>query len=456
MNIARLMLLGTVLPLAAFAQVELTVFNPATAQETPVGAMLDFGTAAVGSAVQLELHIRDIGASAITIDTLQIDPGPFSVSNAPLVPFNVGAGSFQVILLSFAPSTPAPYTATLTVDTLTTQLTGQGLAGPQLAAGSQVLTAGGQIYVGRTQVGTPIQLSLTLSNPWQMAMDIQTLSVSGQDFSGPTGLTAPFTLNPGDVKTFQVSFTPSLAHQETGTLTLNTLTWTLAGDGFVAPFPQASIVLSSNAPSSAAQVQLSVRLASPAQSSAAGQLQLDFQPANGLSDDPAIQFLANGKRVINLNVSPGASAASFDSAVNCTFQTGTTAGTITFTLTLGGATEQATVAIPPQQISLDTMTAVQTANEVLVSLDGYDNTHGTSMLSFRFYDAGGKVISPGQISVDAAGAFGVYYSTYPQVGGTFALQAAFPVSGDITQVSGVEVQLTNPQGTYTTARLPVN
>ncbi len=456
MSIVRILLLCTLLPLAAFAQLELTVFNPATAQETPVGSTLDCGQAAVGSAVQLEIHIRDIGVAPITIDTLRVDPGAFSVSGAPLVPFNVGPGSFQVMFLNFAPSTPAPYTSTLTVDSVITSLTGQGLAGPQLAAASQILQPGGQIYVGRTQVGTPVQLSLTLSNPWQSPIPISTLSVSGQDFSGPTGLTAPFTLNPGDSKSLQISFTPSVAHQETGTITLNTLTWTLAGDGFIAPFPQASIVLSSTAPSSAAQVQVSVQLASAAQSTAAGQLQLDFQPANGLSDDPAIQFLSNGKRVVNLNVNPGDSAATFDSAASCTFQTGTTAGTITFTLTLGGATEQTTVAIPPQQVSLDTMTAVQTANEVLVSLDGFDNTHATSMLAFTFYDAGGKVISPGLISVDAAGAFGVYFSSYPQVGGTFALQAAFPVSGDITEVSGVEVEVTNPQGAYTTARLPVN
>jgi hypothetical protein len=51
--------------------------------------------------------------------------------------------------------------------------------------------------------------------------------------------------------------------------------------------------------------------------------------------------------------------------------------------------------------------------------------------------------------VNAATSFQQYFFTNNTAGGAFALQASFPVQGDVTQVGSVAISLTNSQGQTT-------
>jgi hypothetical protein len=139
----------------------------------------------------------------------------------------------------------------------------------------------------------------------------------------------------------------------------------------------------------------------------------------------------------------------------CTFQTGTTAGVIAFTLTIGSTTVTTSTTIPAAPIALDLATAVPSTDRIIVSLTGFDNTHAASQLTFTFYDTAGKAIAPGLIQSDVSGPFANYYNQHPEVGGVFYLQAEFPVTGDITQVASVDVQIANPVGIAAPPRLIV-
>ena len=464
----RVIVLAAVLPLAAVAQLELTLYDKASNTETPIGSSLDIGDAAVCETLQsAEIRLRDIGQNQITVNTLE----PLSTVNPIWIPdafppIVLGSGMLQAMHIDFKPPGVGAYLSTLTVQgtdmvtqtvyTLNVALTAQGVAAPTLsdATGQQYCAGPGDpIDIGRTQVGTTLQMSLTLNNVTQTAASV---SLTGADFALTGGT---FTVQPGATQTFQISFTPSLANRETALLNVNDLAYSLYGDGFVQPvLLQPSLQISGNAGQSSSQATVSIPLAGVATAAVTGLLSLAFQPAGNLPDDPTIQFTATSARSIPVQVNPGDTEAHFTTGDQnaCTFQTGTTAGTITFSLSLGEATTTASAAIPAAPVSLDLATASAEVTRIIVALTGFDNTHAASMLAFTFYDSSGKAISPGLIQTDVAGDFATYYKANPSAGGAFALQAIFPVSGDVTQVATVQVEFTNPEGVTTTPSIPVN
>ena len=457
----RVILLAAALPLAAMAQLELTLYDGSL-----IASPYNLGSAATCRPLTVPVLLVDDVANAISITTLEpiSATSPIVVSGAYLPPFELFPNRPQGMNLVFTPTSVGPYTATFVVQgtdevtgaqyNLSIVLTAQGVAAPTLtdSTGHQYCS-GDSIDIGRTQVGATVQTSLTLNNATQTPAAV---SVTGADFALVGG---PFTVQPdAPPQTFQISFTPSIANQENAALQVNDLSYTLVGNGFVGPTLQPTIAIAGAANTSSSQAQLSIPLAAAATATATGQLTLAFHSAGNLPDDPTIEFIANSSRTMSVQVSPGDTAVHFTAGDPnaCTFQTGTTAGTIAFALSIGGASATQSLVIPPMPVSLDLATASAATNQIIVALTGFDNTHAASMLGFTFYDGSGKAISPGLIQANVAGDFAGYYAANPSAGGAFALQATFPVSGDITQVATVEVQFTNPQGATTTPRIPVD
>jgi hypothetical protein len=191
---------------------------------------------------------------------------------------------------------------------------------------------------------------------------------------------------------------------------------------------------------------VSIQLASAAQIAGSGTLSMVFQPSvAGVKDDPAIQFLTGPPRVATVTVAAGGSVGMFGSESSLSFQTGSTAGTIVFTLQWGNTTQTASLTIAPAQVYLDTTTGELEAGSVIVGLVGYDNTYSASQLQFTFYDTTGKQLPPGLISVDVTQIFQSYFAT-TSAGGSFQLRAQFLVSGDSTVLGSVNVSITNSAG----------
>ena len=216
--------------------------------------------------------------------------------------------------------------------------------------------------------------------------------------------------------------------------------------------PQPSIVVSPNA-ASATQPLLSLTFATAAESSGAGTLTLDFQPSTSIAaDDPTVLFPVSGSRRLSFQVNEGDTTVAFDKQKTVAFQTGTTAGVITFTATVGTYTVRATVAIAPAAVSVDTATVNRRASDIDVVLSGYDNSRTAGRMNFVFYDRSGAQITPGAIRVDDTADFSRYFAI-SRVGGAFQVRATFPVTGDVTQVGAVDVELVNSIGSTRTARL---
>jgi hypothetical protein len=145
--------------------------------------------------------------------------------------------------------------------------------------------------------------------------------------------------------------------------------------------------------------------------------------------------------------------AHFGSDTSATFQTGTTAGNIVFTVKLGFFVSTKTLTIAPAVVGFDSSQAQRTSAGLDLRLAAFDNTRSTSSMTFTFFDQGGNSLPPGAISVDASGALGQFFAS-SDLGGVFGLHAFFPVNGNPAEVGAVEVKMTNSSGTAQTARLP--
>jgi hypothetical protein len=457
--IPRVVLVFALLPLSALAQLQL--FEIVGTTETPVmGTLVNVGTAAPGDTIEVQFRVRNIGEGPAVLQTVLLAGEGFTIESvSPSLPCTlspyVGPASEAEIDIDFTPSSSGSYSAFFVINTINIVLQGTAAPAAVVTVGTSTtpLSAGAVVNFGSVDVGSTKTQDFLLSNSGTANINVATLAVSGASFKGPIGLSAPIQLVPGQTASFQVSFTPQSGTLAQGVLTVDTRTFNLTGQGLSAPLPTASIVLLPTVGASGQQDQVSISLASASQSSGTGKLTLAFQSSvTGVSDDPAIQFLSGPQRIASVSISPGDTSAMIGGQPSMTFQTGATAGTITFTLALTNEpTQQATLTIPPSPINLadDTFSAVRLFGSLNVSFGGIDNTYSASHVAFTFYDTKGLPLPQGAIDVNAASAFRQYFST-TTAGGAFQVLAEFPVTGNTALIGSVTAQITNSQGTVTT------
>lgn len=410
--------------------------------------------------------------SSATVDTpgvtLQVqiyNSSAFQLDTTGL-PMMLNAGASATFTVTFAPGQTGLNQATLNVGSSLFPLQGAGVVVTDLDAlqVSYVDSTGvrtepqaatpidfGQVIAG---TNTTAMLTFTVANPTTSfsALTLPSLTVTGAGFALSGAPTMPASIQPGASITFEVTFTPAASGPFTGTLSLGqSRTFSLSGQSVTASTPSVSFQLSSTPLLSQQQVNLTIQAATPSQVDAIGELTLQFTPSvANVSDDPAIVFLATNTRQLQVTLAAGSQNATFNGQSAIAFQTGTTAGTIAFTLTFTDAppyTQSFTVS--PAQIFITSAQAVTQSPNLVLTIDGYDNTYSAGQLSFLFYDTNGKLINSNALHVDASSDFHNYFFNNNQAGGAFAMQATFPVTGDATQVGSVAVTLTNSVGQTT-------
>jgi hypothetical protein len=451
----------------SLGQLQLFVFNGTT--DTPAGALVNVGTFAPGDAITTRFHVRNIGQGSVTLGNASLSGGDggFSIASEPsvgyiLAPYTVGSAEPEIDV-AFSSTVVDSFRATLGINGASVILTGAvvPLAVVTVGGSTTPLAAGATVDFSAA-VGSDQVQAFVLSNPSSASVTVGSVAVSGTGFTLAPGLTLPVQIAPdGPSVPFQVTFTPTTGATVQGTLTVDTRTFNLTGQGLDLPLPSATIVLLPTAGASGQQDHVSISLAPASKVNGTGTLTMAFQSSvNGVSDDPAIQFLSGPQRVASLSIVPGDTSATFgvDGASSMTFQTGATAGTITFTLTLNGQTKQAaqaTLTIPPSRINLadDTFSAIRLFGSLNVSFGGIDNTYSASHVAFTFYDTTGLPLPQGAIDVDETSGFQTYFST-TQAGGAFQMLAEFPVTGNTALIGSVTAQITNSQGTVTTPSIP--
>jgi hypothetical protein len=456
--ITRTLVFLSILSLPALAQIQVLQFDGAT--ETPVGSVVDMGSAGPGDVVEVRFRVRNIGSGATTLQTLSITANSgFKISAAPSLPYTLapysGPASEAEFRVAFNPMAAGSFSAFLLVNTINVVVRGTATASAvlTLANNPTPLAAGAVVDFGSVVRGSNHLQNLTLTNSSTVAITVTSLTVGGTGFRGPIGAMAPMRLTAGQSASFQIAFEPLTGQPAKGTLTVDNRSFSLAGQGLDPPLPTASIVFGLQTVSSAQQNTVSIPLAAASQVNGTGTLTLEFRSGvTGFADDSAIQFMSGPKRVATVSIGVGDTAAKFGTQSSISFQTGTTAGTLVFTLTLPSGIQQTSLAVAPAAVNIDTATCVRQVSQLDVSLIGYDNTYSASQLAFTFFDKTGATMQPGVIRVDVTSDFRLYFNS-TKAGGVFALLATFPVSGNSALVVAVDIQITNSAGVVKVQRI---
>ena len=294
---------------------------------------------------------------------------------------------------------------------------------------------------GRLLLGSSTELRIRLQNETPQPMTVPAIAVEGADFTLTSPAPSGQTLQPGQGGEFTLAFSPRTPGARQGLLTLGDRNYPLSGICIDPAPPNPSISIDLKQTASAQQGTLTVTFDAPAQVRGAATATITSTGP----PDSALLFAKSGGRSITFPIAEG------DRQASLAFQTGATAGALTFTVAIdGGATERQTITIPAAPPTITGVQTVRSGGVVELRITGFDNTRSLGALAFTFYDAGGNALAPGVIGADAATDFARYFAG--SEAGTFLLRLAFPVTGDAMGIVSCEATLTNSAGSTKTAR----
>ena len=462
----RFLLLGLAAPLTMQAQLTMLIVTstPTGPVEAPAGSVYTFAPVAAGDSADARFRARNISNAGVTITALgPLGPplgGGFVVQFVPSTPYTIAPGNFLDIYVHFVSGPVGNYTGTLQVGTQATtwsvSLSASVVPGPveTVTAPCSGPDPSGAISFGRVQVGGLVNCTLSIFNPNPQSLTISPIARSGAAFS----IVAPssVTVDPGQSFSIPMKFTALITGPAAGTLTVGTRTYTLTGTGFNSPL--STPILSFDTPTVASNEQhtLTIRLPQPSPVAASGLVNLAFTPTvTAVTNDDAIQFVATSKRVLSFTVSQGSTAVLLNHQAGAVFSTGTTAGRITFTVDAGAfglaGDPTTTLIVAPLPIAIQSASATRRANDLNITVLGFDNTYTAGAMSFTFYDTAGATIGQA-IPADFSQAFSSFFKGQ-QSGSSFLMGVTFPVTGNASTIGSVDVTLTNSAGASHTQRL---
>lgn len=440
-------------PPAAQAQFEL--FRVDGNAEVAVPSIYDFGSVYAGETASVRFRLRNTAGVPATLFLLQVAGTGFALA-APPVPRTVAGPETVDFTVTFQGATIGSYSASL-------DLTGRSVL--LLAAVAPSLTysvalpsgtrqlGGAAVDFGIVPVGSSVSLRFTAENRTGRPLLVPSIGVQGEAFalvgSPPSGTVLQAQQQAG----FEVSFAPHDDGMFPGVLTIGDRSYGLAGTAPRPKMPAPVLAIDLPVAQSARQGSVAVSLDGVVTSAGRGTVALDFVPAMPGNDDSTIAF-ASGGRTAAFTVVPGDTHGRFAELLAIPFQTGTTAGTLVVTATLGASTVRQSIPLPPLPVVLSQVEFSLTAEAVTVQVAGFDNTRSAGPLTFTFFDQAGSPIPPGALSSDASAQFASYFSQ-SSLGGVFLLRATFPVRGDPAALRTVEMQFRNVAGTTNSGRLNI-
>jgi hypothetical protein len=426
--------------LAPTAQAQFSLFVVQGSSEVAAPAVYDFGSLYAGETGSAHFRLRNTSNAAAAVDVLAAAGAGFTLT-APALPVGLAPQAALDFTVAFQATDTGAYSASLHSDGIAILLT--ATVAPRLTYGivpGSATAFPGPVDFGSVVRGTSAGRQITIQNNTALVLTIPAISVQGADFALLGAAPSGQALQSGHGGEFSVAFTPHATGPSQGSLTIGDRTYPLLGTGVDPPLPKPIISPDLTRAGSAQQGTLTIYFDAPAQTSGTGTASLDFSGP----PDPTIAF-ASGGRSATFPIAPG------DVQAVLLFQTGTTAGVLTFTVQMGGASDQQTVTIAAVAPGISTAQGVRSAGAVEIRIAGFDNTRSLGALSFTFYDAGGNPIAPGAIRADATADFAKYFAG-SDLGGVFLLDAVFPVTGDASQVASCQATLTNSAGSSTTQR----
>jgi hypothetical protein len=236
-----------------------TTNNPTTAPQLVVTPnAITFQNVVVGQKNTQTIQISNAGSAELDISAIALTGTGFSLGSIA-APLQLAPNASKSFTVSFAPTTVTTSAqATISIASndsnspLTVPVSGTSIK----SSASWQLTPTGITFASIAVQGTESQ-SVTLSNTGNVPMTINAAKINGAAFS-MSGATPGTTISVGQQLTFQVTFHPVAAGNNSGSLTLTssagaTLTMSFSGVAATPPTPssnQHTVTLIWNAPSS--------------------------------------------------------------------------------------------------------------------------------------------------------------------------------------------------------------
>jgi large repetitive protein len=186
-----------------------------------------------------------------------------------------------------------------------------------------------------------------------------------------------------------------------------------------------------------------------------GQLAVTFTPGPGITAiDPTVRF--GGGSSVTFRISANTTQAVFDQS--STLQTGSLSGTISLNVSLqsGGAPASTTSitgasgTLPPlPPVIVGTPVANITGNTIQISLNAFSTTRKVTSGNYHFTFTAGANQAPIDVPVNLSTLVSGWYDTPDSLsfGSSFGLTENFLVNGNVSQINGVTITLSNDQGT---------
>lgn len=442
------------LPFAAEAQLAIYAVNGTT--ETVASPTYNVGQVPLNTTLDTRFRIYNTGSTPVSVNVTLGGSG-FVLNPVPFysIPANSTTAQSLNIVVHFTPTSTAAYSASLQINSMAVILLGSGVMAPTVTTVSGC-TVGPPFVFGPVAAtsSTPCLFALRNLNP--QAITVASVVVNGLGFTGPYGITTPLTLQAGASVSFSVNFTPPAALVYTGSIAIGAQSFALSGTGLAPPMPTPQFQFDSTNVGSGQQRVLTMTIPGGATVAATGLVNLAFTPATPVvTNDTQIFFLANGARSIPFTVAAGATQVLLNGQASAVFQTGTTEGTITFSVTTAVAlagNPTTKLAIPGASVMIDSTSASKQRLGFLdITVTGADNTYSAGPMSFTFFDTNGKAIG-GPINADFTSTFKTFFAGQT-AGSAFKILLTFPVTGSSAPIGSVNMTMTNAAGIATTGSL---
>ncbi len=438
--IARAVLCALAAATAASAGVRISLVEHDT--ERILSGAVTLPPVEVGAVVPLKFRIRATGTENVRLDRAGVAGAEFVVIASPRLPILLLPGAYVDLDAEFRPGLPGAGSGILEVNDLRITIVTQALPAPVLRAeGGGVLRPGEPARFGDVELGGRAVRTFVVENPASERVTVTRLEVVGLAFNAPVR-PVPFILEARTSYSFEITFEPKSEGRHGAFLYLNSREFTVEGVATMPAVSKPRLALDPVSPRCGQQAKIAVRIDSPAAWAVDGVLRMEFDGAT----DPAVRFIAGDGRALAFRIAAGDTVARFGAADAADFQTGSTAGRITFTAELRSYREQLTLDLARAPVEFDSAEARRASASAEVTLSAFDNTRSATELGFTFFDMGGRMIGRSAIRVDATADFRRYFDS-STLGGAFSLRAVFPVRGAVSSIGSVDVEVVNSQGT---------
>jgi hypothetical protein len=435
--------------------------------------MINLPDIAVGEKSAVIVRFRNTGNADGRIASISSAPAAlFSLTEVPLLPLVVPAGSAFSFSVNFAPTIPGRQLGRLRIGTDDFELAGNGLGASltySFVANNVTTTvaSGGSVIFTPAPVGGSSNLRFVIANTGTSPATVSSIGLATATTIFALGAlpTLPATLQPNATIGFPVTFLPNVLGTSTATLRIDTATFTLSGAGNAPPpLPAIRFDGAAGAQEALQQPAVGLTLAENYPLALSGSLTLAFN-SDVFSNDPAVQF-ATGGRTVSFTIAANTNRAIFANNANqIRVQTGSLAGTITLTPAI--STLDGGIVLTPSLPPITSLTiaagaprilalalSAKTANTITLLISGYATSRQVTQAVLNFTPTSGETVATTSLTIPLEGSFIGWFNSAQaaQFGSLFTVSIPLTLAGDVKNVTQIADTVQSVSATLSNAR----